>query len=196
MPELDAAFVEQMGVEEGTVEALRGKFRESLEQEAKNAIDLSVKTQVLDALYTANPIAVPEPLVAEEINNMRKEAMQRLPQLQGDEEQAKQLFPDADLHAQAEKRVALSLLANQVITDQGIEYDQDKVDEMLDEVAADYGDQAPAVKTYHRQNPHMMEGIQAMAMEQQVVDILLENATVTEQEKSLDELLDSHRQQG
>ncbi len=71
------------------------KVRESLEQEAKHAIDTSVKTQAMDALHNANPIEVPESMVAQEIDRMRKEAMQRMPQqMQRNEEQAKQLLPD------------------------------------------------------------------------------------------------------
>ncbi|KEZ78399.1 trigger factor [Salinisphaera hydrothermalis] len=195
--EIDEEFIKQMGVEEGTMEALRDKIRESLEHEVKHAIDTSVKTQTMDALHEANPIEVPESMVAQEIDRMRKEAMQRMPQqMQGDEEQAKQLLPDDALREQATKRVALGLLIAEVISEKGLELDQDKVAEKMDEIAAGYGDQAEAVKNYYQQNPQLMQGLQAMVMEQQVVDDLLANATITEKDTELDELLNANRQQG
>lgn len=195
--QLDEDFIKQMGVEEGTMDALRDKIRESLEQEARHAVDTSVKTQVMDSLHEANSIEVPDSMVAQEIDRMRKEAMQRMPQeMQQDEEQAKQLLPDDALREQAEKRVALGLLIAEVISEKELELDQAKVDEKMDEVAAGYGDQAEAVKNYYQQNPQLMQGLQAMVMEQQVVDDLLENATVAEQDTELDELLNANRQQG
>lgn len=195
--EIDEDFIKQMGVEEGTMDALRERIRESLEQEVKHAIETSVKTQVMDSLHEANPIEVPESMVAQEIDRMRKEAMQRMPQeMQGDEEQAKQLLPDEALREQAEKRVALGLLIAEVISEKELELDQDKVSEKMDEVAAGYGDQAEAVKNYYQQNPQLMQGLQAMVMEQQVVDDLLAGATVTDKDTELDELLNANRQQG
>lgn len=195
LPEIDEDFITQVGVEAGTVEALRDQIRESLEHEVRHAIDTSVKTQAMDALHAANPIDVPEVMVAQEIDRMRKEAMQRMPQqMQDDEEQAKQLLPDEVLREQAEKRVALGLLIGEVISEKKLELDQDKVAEKLDEVASGYGEQAEAVKNYYQQNPQLMQGLQAMVMEQQVVDDLLESAAITEKETELDELLNANRQ--
>ncbi|MDA3922555.1 MAG: trigger factor [Salinisphaera sp.] len=195
--ELDEAFLEQMGIEDGGVDALKDKIRESLEQEARHAIEGSVKTQTMDSLHAANPIEVPQSMVAQEIDRMRKEAMQRMPEhMQGDEEQAKTLLPDEALRENAEKRVALGLLIAEVIADKDLELDQERVNTKMEEIAAGYGDQSDAVKSYYQQNPQLMQGLQAMVMEEQVVDMLLENATVTEKETELDELLNANRQQG
>lgn len=195
--ELDEAFLQQMGVEDGSMDSLKAKVRESLEQESKNAVDNSVKTQTMDALHAANPIDVPQSMVAQEIERMRKEAMQRMPQeMQQDEEQAKQLLPDEALQENAEKRVALGLLISEVISAKELELDQERVTAKMDEVAAGYGDQAEAVKNYYQQNPQLMQGLQAMVMEEQVVDTLLSGATVTEKETELDELLNANSQQG
>jgi len=195
--EIDAALLQQMGIEEGGVEELKAKVRESLEQEAKHAVDTRVKTEVMDSLYASNPIEVPESMVAQEIERMRKEAMQRMPQeMQQDEEQAKQLLPDEALRENAEKRVALGLLIAEVISEKELELDNDRVTAKMDEVAAGYGDQAEAVKNYYQQNPQLMQGLQAMVMEEQVVDTLLGGATVTEKDTELDELLNANQGNG
>ncbi|ROO31026.1 trigger factor [Salinisphaera orenii] len=195
--EIDEAFLQQMGIEEGGVDELKSKVRESLEQEARHAADTRVKTQTMDALHGANPIDVPESMVAQEIERMRKEAMQRMPQeMQQDEEQAKQLLPDEALREQAERRVALGLLIAEVISEKELELDQERVNAKMEEVAAGYGDQAEQVKQYYQQNPQLMQGLQAMVMEEQVIDKLLEGATVTEKTVELDELLNANREDG
>lgn len=193
LPELDEEFVQKLGIEEGGVDALKDKVRESLQQESRNAIDNRVKSQVLDALHAANRIEVPQSLVDQEIQRMRKEGMSRMPEfMQNDEEQARKLMPDDALRESAERRVALGLLIGEVIADQELELDNDRVQAKLDEVAADYGDQAQAVKQYYQTNPQLMQGLQAMVMEEQVVDALLEKATVTEKQVELDELLNGN----
>ena len=189
LPELDTAFFQKMGVEEGGEAALREKVAESLRREVDNAVDQKVKTQVMDGVLEANPIDVPEGLVAQEIERMRGEALSRLPQqMRQDPEQAKQLLPDEALREGAERRVALGLLIAEVISDQGIELDRDRVEAKLDELAAGY-EQTEAVKSYYRNNPQMMQGVEAMVMEDQVIERLLEGAKVKEKKTDVDELL-------
>jgi trigger factor len=197
LPELDAAFLEKLGVTEGGVDALKAKVRDSLEGEAKRAVETQVKSQILDTLHAANPIEVPASLVTQEIGHMRAAAMQRLPEyMRKDADTAKQLMPDETLREAAERRVALALLINEVIAAKGLEVDSERVSAKIDEIAADYGEDAAAVRNYYQSNQQLMSGLQAMVMEDQVVDKLLEKATVSERETGLDELLSSNRENG
>ncbi len=192
---LDEEFITGMGIEEGTPEALRREVRKSLEDETQNAIDTRVKTQIMDAIYEANPIDVPESMVAQEIEAIRGEAKKNLPEgMQNDQETLKAVLPDSALRDQAVKRVALGLLLSQIISDYEIEVDKARVDAKIDQMAASYGDQADEIRNYYQQNPQMIDGLQAMVMEEQVVEKLLENATVTDKPMSMDDLLTEHNQ--
>lgn len=196
VPALDDDFAKQMDVEEGGVEALKAKVRESLQQECKNAIDSRVKNQVLDGLREANQIELPASLVSQEMERMRKEAASRMPEyMQKDEAKLLELMPDDSLRENAERRVALGLLIGEVISTKELELDDERVQARLDIVAADYGDQAEAVKQYYQSNPQLLQGIQAMVMEDQVVDALLEQATVTDKSVTVDELLNNDTQE-
>jgi trigger factor len=197
LAEIDQAFLQQMGIEDGDIDELKVKVRESLEQEAKHAVDTKVKTEVMESLHASNPIEVPQSMVAQEIDRMRKEAMQRMPkEMQGNEEQMKALMPDEALQEQAERRVAMGLLIAEVIANKELELDQERVSKKMEDIASGYGDQAEQVKQYYQQNPQLMQGLQAMVMEEQVVDTLLEGATITEKDTELDELLNANRDNG
>lgn len=190
LPEIDAAFLQQFGIEDGGVDELRGKLNESLRQQADQAIESQVKQQVMDALHENNPIDVPESMIGEETDRMRREMAGRLPQeMQQDMETLKQLMPDENLREGAQRRVALGLLLSEVISEKTIELDSERLEKKLDELASQYGEQAEQVKQYYRSNQEMMQGVQAMVMEEQVVDTLLDGATVTEQNTSLDDLM-------
>src|SRR5699024_11360034 len=124
VPELDDDFAATLDIEEGGVEALKKKVRESLQEERKNAIDSRVKKQVLDGLHAANRIELPASLVNDEMERMRKEAASRMPEyMQKDEAKLRQLMPDDSLRENAERRVALGLLIGEDISDKEVELD-------------------------------------------------------------------------
>lgn len=195
LPGIDEQFLQKVGVEEGGEPALRDKIKQSLETEAKNASETRVKTQVMDGVRDANPIELPKSMVAQEIERMRAEAMQRMPeQFREDAEKAKELLPDEQLRVTAERRVALGLLLAEVIAEREITVDSERVSAKLDELAGGY-DQAEQVKQYYQSNPQMMQGVEAMVMEGQVIESLLANAKVKDKKLSLDELMSEDTQQ-
>lgn len=190
LPEIDAAFLQQFGIEDGGVDELREKLSDSLRQQADQAVDSKVKQQVMDALYEHNPIDVPESMATQEMEQMRRETASRLPeQLQQDTETLKQLMPEGTLREPAQRRSALGLLLAEVIQEKSVELDQDRLERKLDELASQYGEQAEQVKQYYRSNQQMMQGVEAMVMEDQVIEGLIDGATVTEQNTSLDDLM-------
>ncbi len=189
LPEVDDEFLKKVGIEEGGEAALRDKIRESLTSESKNAVETQVKTQVMDGLHAANPIEVPKSMVAQEIDRMRQEALQRMPEeFRQDAEKARELLPDEQLRESAERRVALGLLLAEVISENKIELNRERVTEKLDELAGGY-DQTEQVKQYYQSNPQMMQGIEAMVMEGQVVESLLGNANVKDKKVTLAQLM-------
>lgn len=194
LPEIDAAFLQKFGVEEGGEAALREKVAESLNREIDNAVNRHIKSQVMDGLLEANPIEVPAGLVEEEIERMRGEALSRLPeQMREDPERVRELLPDENLREGAQRRVALGLLISEVISAKEIELDRERVDAKLDELASGY-EQPEAVKGYYRSNPQMMQGVEAMVMEDQVVEMLLADAKIREREIGVDELLGTEQE--
>ncbi len=189
LPEIDAEFLEAHNVDPQAGEAgLREKCREALQREAGKAIKSRLKSQVLDQLLEYNPIDVPEALIAQEIPRLRDEAAQRFNAMNLSAEQKSQMLPDALFTATAQRRVALGLLIGEVIKTREIQLDRQRVEQLLDEIAADY--QNPEqIKQYYQGNPQLMQGIHAMVMEEQVVESLLDSAKLKPKKMSLDELL-------
>lgn len=188
LPALDDEFVKKLGIEEGGEEALRQKVRESLESEREKAVRNRVKQQVLDALHDANHIEVPKALVEQEIERLRGEAAQRLPEGQRNPERLRELMPDNLFEETARRRVTLGLLIAEVIKAREIELDATRVDSMLKDLASGY-DEPEQVIQYYRSNPQLMQGVEAMAMEEQVVETLLQDVERKPVHMSFDELM-------
>ncbi|MDX1655341.1 MAG: trigger factor [Candidatus Competibacteraceae bacterium] len=184
LPEVDDAFVQSFGVEEGGIEGLRKAVRENMERELKEGIQNAVKRQVMDGLLKANDITVPRVMVQEEIDRLAQQA--GFPAEQADAQiQARksQLFAN-----EAQRRVALGLLISKLVADNQIKPDQQRVMERLQSIAATYQDTSEVLQWY-QQTPHALEGLQALALEDQVVDWLLERAQVSERPSSFEQVM-------
>lgn len=190
----DAEFLKAhgLGAEQGP-EGLRAKSRVALENERNKAVKARLKSQVLDQLLAAHPIDVPQGLIEQELPRLREEAANRMGldrQMGGkfDAEKAKELLPDQLFEATAKRRVALGLLIGEVIKSKNITLDASRVESTLDEMATDY-EQPEQVKQFYRSRPDLLQGLRAVVLEDQVVDALLAQASVSEAPQSLETLL-------
>ncbi|SEP66315.1 trigger factor [Solimonas aquatica] len=189
LPEIDAEFLKAHQVEEGAGEAgLRAKCQAALEKERDKAVANRLKSQALEQLLQRNPLELPRALIEQEIPNLRREAAARMNMANVDAAKQAELLPDQLFEQTASRRVALGLLIGEVIKAKDIKLDAARVEAALDGMAGDY-EQPEQVKAYYRSRPELMQGLRAMALEDQVVDALLSGASVTEQTLSLEQLL-------
>ena len=184
LPELNEEFFAQFGVSEGGEEAFRKEVRKNMGAQLKQAIRNTTKQAVFEALMKANPIEVPSALIANEVDNLRRQAAQQynlgedfdISQIPGD------LFQD-----QAKNNVVLGLLVGEVIKANEIKADTAIVDELLNEMAQSYQEPQKVVD-YYKSNPEMLRQVEGAALEQQVVEKLLAEAEVTDVTKTFKEL--------
>jgi len=189
LAELDAAFFKAQGLDEGQgLDALRDKVRAALETEREKAIAARLKTQVLEQLLAANPIDVPQAMVAQETARLREETASRFGTMKMKADQLRKLFPDEMLEPNARRRVALGLLIAEVIRQRKIVMDPARQERVLDQIAGEY-QQPDQIKQYYRSRPELMQGLRAMVMEEQVVESLLGGAQTQDLKMSLDDLL-------
>lgn len=184
LPELDDEFFSTFGVEEGGMEAFRAEVRENMERELRNAARQYVKNQVMDGLAAAHEVSLPGFLVNEEVHRMQHEMAKQF----GGEGMDPHQLPAELFTEQAEKRVKLGLVLNGIVEAEGIEADPERVDALLDDLAAPYGE-PDQVKAWYRQNAEQMQQLESAAVEDQVVDLVLERANVTTSPSTYDEVM-------
>lgn len=188
-PELDDAFAVKLGMEEGGVEKLREELKANMERELNSAVSAKVKEQVVEGLTAANEVDVPNAMVAQEISRLRDDAKQRATQYgAGNMELPDDIFPDEMFTAQARQRVHVGLVFGEIIRVNDLTADEAKVEEALDRMVAQYGEQADGFKQYYRSNAQAMAGIESSVLEDQVVDFVLAKAKVTDKATTFAEL--------
>ncbi|MEM9387539.1 MAG: trigger factor [Pseudomonadota bacterium] len=182
LPEIDDDFCLAYGITEGGVETLRSDVRDNMTREMEKKSRGDLKMRLLDALALANPVQVPQSLVQEEIQRMLEDMKER-------HHLSDEQLPEPDkLQPQAQKRVQLGLLVNEVIRAKELRADPARVEARLQELAAEYPDADQVVRA-SRGNPDIMRSIESYVLEEQVVDTLLETATVNERTVPFNELM-------
>ena len=186
LPEIDADFIKRFGVDAGDVETFRAEVKKNMLHELDKALKSQVKQQVMDGLADLHAIEVPKALVADEVNYIREEFQQNTGS-------SAQNLPDALFAPQAERRVKLGLIVGEVIRQHNLQRDPARVDAMLESLASTYED-PQALISYYRQDRKAMQTIEAAVMEEMIVDWVLEKATVTDEARDFDAIMNPKRQ--
>ncbi|MCG7598683.1 trigger factor [Halomonas sp. McH1-25] len=192
LPEVDAEFVKQFGVDDGDLDKFRGEVRKNMEREVKQAVDNRVKQQALDALKQANDIPVPASLVSQETDGLKRQAAQQFGL--GDDFDVSQL-PDELFAEQAKSRVQVGLLLAEVIKVHELDASDDEIKAKVEELAQQY-QQPEQVIEYYLKDEQMKNQVKSAVLEEKAVDKLLEQAQVKDVEMSYEQALQAAQQQG
>lgn len=184
-PELDDEFFQAFGVEEGGVEAFRAEVRDNMQRELDGAVKNQIKQQVMDKIAELHEFSVPHAVVHREIHVLKD---QMLSQFQMGGQGAKPELPDELFTDQAEKRVRVGLVVNEIISARELTAEAALVDAKLEEMAAPYGEPEQVV-AYFRSQPEQMQNIEMGVLEDQVVDLIVSEAEVEEVVSSYDDVI-------
>ncbi len=197
LPEIDEEFLKVFSItaEEG-VDKLKADVRRNMEREVKNGLRNQVKQAAFDALLAANPdVEVPPTLLKEEIERQRQGMLQQFAQQFGGQMPNfdNSMLPDELFREKAERSVKLGLLVGKVIDEANLSVDQDRVKALIEDMAQSYEDPAEVID-YFSNDKQQRAQVEAVTLEDQVVDHLLDNAKVTDSEVSYQDLLAAQQQ--
>jgi trigger factor len=125
---------------------------------------------------------VPRALVDEAIQRLQVDTAQRMGIRDASQLPQREVFEQP-----ARRRVALGMLMAEIVRAQNLQVDRARVESRLEDLAASYPEPEQARRAY-LQNADAMRQIESAALEDQVVDWVLERARITEQPMSFKEL--------
>jgi trigger factor len=154
-----------------------------MQVELDNRLDNQNKDALFGVLLEANNFEVPQESIDNEAQSLKQEMEQRLQQ-QGMPAQGN--MPAATFNPEAQRRVKLGLLVNQISSDHKFNASKEQIDAKLNEMAATYGDEAQQMLDYYNADPARLATIELMVVEQMVQDLILESAKVTTKKKTFE----------
>ncbi|KJS04210.1 MAG: trigger factor [Gammaproteobacteria bacterium BRH_c0] len=183
LPELNDEFFAKFGIKEGGKEKFVAEVRNNMERELRNAIKNKVKTRLMNQLREKHSVEVPASLVKEEVGALRR---QMLSQFGGGQNFDESLLPDELFAGDAERRVALGLIVASIIESAEIKTDAAQVRQQIEEIASTYEEPEEVVRYYYS-NQQLLVGVQSSVLEDQVVEHVLQSATLIEEPCSYEE---------
>jgi trigger factor len=206
IPELDDAFFATFGVTEGGLDAFRAEVRRNMQRELESAVRNQVKRQVMEELKRLHEVQLPQAMVKREIGALKEQMAQ---QMQSYGKQARVNarhhdhdhdhddhdhdhdhdhhdhshpslpdLPDELFREEAERRVKVGLVVNELINARKLEADPGRVRARIEEIASSYAQPEQVINWYYS-NQGQLSQIEMAVLEEQVVDHILENATVS-----------------
>jgi len=187
LPEIDEEFIKSFGVASGDVEELKTEIRKNLERELGQAVNTQLKTQLIERLLEMHPdMEVPASIVTNEAHNLLQQ-MLRGAKLDITQEMLDH-FKDP-----ATKRVRSGLLLAELAQQNKIKIDGPKVRAAIETIAETYEEPQEVVQMYYS-DQNLLQSVENSVLESQVVDWVVNHATVTDKPMSFQEAINTATQ--
>jgi trigger factor len=187
LPVIDAEFAKALGEPDGNVEKLLADVRANIEREVKSRAQARTKSSVMDALVAACTFDVPKSLVENDTGTRVTAAREELKQ-RGVPNADTMPIPAEAFTAESERRVRLGLLVSELVQSADLQAKPEQVRTRIEEFAQNYEQPAQVVAYYLADRQRRAE-IEAIVLEDNVVDYVLSKAQVTDEDVAFDELM-------
>ncbi|MBI4767602.1 MAG: trigger factor [Deltaproteobacteria bacterium] len=179
LPELNDSFAQNLGKEFSSLEDLRKKIRNDLEQEENRKADLKLKEDLIDGLIAKSEFELPEALVNQEIRQMMLRIEQDFSR-QGLSWEKAGLDPNSLMERfrpQAQKLARKKLLLEKVAQLESITVSPEEIEEELQRIARNVNQSVTLVKEIYNKN-NLMPELNQQLLEEKTLNFLQEHATI------------------
>jgi trigger factor len=187
LPEVNADFALGLGVADGDVVKMRAEIKGNLERELKKRKQQKLKDQVMDALLNSTNLDVPTSLVDIETQRLLESTMQDLQQRGMNSKDMLNLAPDM-FKEQAQRRVKLGLILGEAVKRHDLQAKPEQIRATLEDHAQSFEQPEQMVRWYYTQ-PERMQEVEALVLEDNVVEWALSQAKVQDQPMTMQELM-------
>jgi trigger factor len=144
----------------------------------------------MDALYAQLDISVPTGLIDEEVENLMKPYVETAKRQKLSLEDLQ--LPRDIFEAQAKRRVALGLILGDIIRQNAITLDENKVRSTVEDMAKSYESPEEVVNWYYSDLSRLAD-VQQMVLENQTVEWLVAKGQVSEETLPFAEVMEKHQ---
>ena len=191
MPEVDAEFAKSLGIEDGSIEKMRADIKTNLEREVNARIKARNKEAVMDSLVKATDLEVPKAMIQQDSERLAE--MTRQDMMQRGMDVKSMPFPAEMFADKAERRVRLGLILSQLVGDNNLQATQEQVKAQIEDFSQSYEDPKEVLKYYYSDRRRLAE-VEALVLEENVVNYVLGKAKVGTKAIAFDELMGGNPQ--
>lgn len=193
--EIDDELAKKVGAED--LADLRGKIREEQEKELGGLSRMRLKRELLDQLDELHSFELPANMIQMEFDAVWEQfehQREHHPDQIDEDDKGKS---DDELKTQyreiSERRVRLGLLLAEIGRINEIEVSSEEVNRAMVAEAQRHQGQEKEVLDYYRNNPEALQSLQSPILEEKVVDFIIELASVTDRDATIEDLMEESK---
>jgi trigger factor len=191
LPEVDGEFAMTLGVTDGDMTKMREEIKVNLEREVGGRVKSRNKESVMDLLIKVSELDVPKVLVDQDVTRLAE--MTRADMAQRGMNVKDITLPPELFNAQAERRVRLGLILAHVVKEHNLYATPEQVKAQVEDFAQSYEDPREVLKYYYSDRQRLAE-VEALVLEENVVNYVLGQSKVVEKLVDFDELMANNAQ--
>lgn len=182
------ALAKKLGLATEDKATLETEVKQRMQDELESALQEELKEKVLEKLLESNPIELPQALIDQE-----KEAIRRELSRQRKVNIPFEAMDPIELEDQAKRRVELGLLLNEVIKKHKIKADASKIRKEVEKIASRFSTHAQQVIDAYYQSKEMLYGVERMVLLDQAVNVMLEEMKHKETTVTFDQVMNPEK---
>lgn len=185
---VDADFAGRIGIEDKDVAKVRDKIRDNMQKYLDDVTQNKLREQALEKLYEVNQLDVPESMIAHEKHNLIHEKLNKAA-----DDHNHDLTPEQEVEftKEAQKRVAVGLLLNEIITKHKMEPEQERILAKIKAMSLMYGGNAQFIQKMYQESKEMRQNLLNMVLTDQAADLIVSNATIKDKKSTFYGIVDA-----
>ena len=187
LPEVDASFIIDYGIADGTMESFRADLLQYMEQQRTERIVRISAAQVMEAIATL-PLEIPNTMLKERIQLIYQDVNARKKQANQEEQEWVDNIDTEVVEKTARRLVARDLIMSNIAEVAKIRLDEGLMNDAIKQEASLYIDKETAERMIHS-NPEKHNEIAAQVFQQQIIAWIIAQAEIVEVTLSFDRLM-------
>jgi trigger factor len=194
LPELNAEFFqEKHQIENGDLNAFRTKVRERMQRELEQHLKRELKRSLIESIASRHEFELPKALIEREIDSRVKAFKRNFQQYVG----GLKNLPEIDrelFREEAGRGVKVGLLFTEIVKQFDLKVSEEDLQNEIKKASQPY-ENPEQMEAYFMSNVKQREQFEALALEERLVDLVLEKAKIKEKTISYQEAMQVNKEE-
>ena len=172
---IDDQLAKELG--EKNLDVLKEKVKEKIEKDFKTLSNLKMRREVTEILLKKNNFEIPSKMLEQEVNFLKSQSQEKK--------------NEKEVSDIAKRRVKLGIIISSISDDNKINVEDSDLTKAVVEEAQKYPGKEKEVVEFYKNNPQMMSNLRGIALEEKVMNFVVNSCKKIEKKCTMDELFDS-----
>ncbi len=188
LPEIDEVFIKKFESKASDAEGFKAEIKLNMTRELNKQILQTNKDNVFTAILEKNAFDLPKALIDREVGQLKQDMVRRVFGNNQPKDMKMPNLPDDMFIDQAKRRVQLGLIISEYVKKHQLKATPERVEAWLKVHAEGYDNPEEVIKWYQSSKDRMTE-VEAVVVEDQVMEKMLESAKVEAVEETYDSVM-------